>query len=318
MKTYEEILASQAELAHFNPNHDKLGRFAKNMFGRSKSSRTIDKTTKEKYNTDKLKKTLKIGAVALGVSLAAIGGVYLYRTGKFDQLIANGKSAVDKTLTTHGNLSISEATVSSAADATTKSKTLKKLAKPETVKEVLRNTNPHFGEDEYFGNCTLCATAGYLRGQGYDVKAGKVAGGSQHLRDVVERMFKVDFSVNDSRLQQDYATHFSKSPEAASRILIRRFGNDAEGVIGFAKKPQTDPIRQIINDGNPSAEGHAFNFKITNGIVTFFDNQNPSGNRDDAWCRSMIWSQIDPNKSYTAIRLDGLEINPDAILRELE
>lgn len=29
MSIYEELLAAQTELAHFNPNHDKLGRFSK-------------------------------------------------------------------------------------------------------------------------------------------------------------------------------------------------------------------------------------------------------------------------------------------------
>lgn len=29
MRTYEELLAAQTELMRFNPNHDKLGRFAK-------------------------------------------------------------------------------------------------------------------------------------------------------------------------------------------------------------------------------------------------------------------------------------------------
>lgn len=39
-RTYEEMLASQTELAHFNPNHDpSTGRFAKSRFGQAMSKR---------------------------------------------------------------------------------------------------------------------------------------------------------------------------------------------------------------------------------------------------------------------------------------
>ena len=35
IRTYEELIAVQTELAHFNPNHDKLGRFSKSGLGRA-------------------------------------------------------------------------------------------------------------------------------------------------------------------------------------------------------------------------------------------------------------------------------------------
>lgn len=47
MRTYEELLAIQTELAHFNPNHDKLGRFAKSGLGRA-----IERHNQNKVRTD--------------------------------------------------------------------------------------------------------------------------------------------------------------------------------------------------------------------------------------------------------------------------
>ena len=47
MRTYEELLAVQTELAHFNPNHDKLGRFAKSGLGRA-----IERHKQNKIRTD--------------------------------------------------------------------------------------------------------------------------------------------------------------------------------------------------------------------------------------------------------------------------
>lgn len=40
VKTYEELLAAQTELAHFNEKHDSLGRFAKKSGGSSLDSRS--------------------------------------------------------------------------------------------------------------------------------------------------------------------------------------------------------------------------------------------------------------------------------------
>ena len=54
VKTYEELLAAQTELAHFNPNHDpKTGKFAK-----TNNAPSVDyKTTNNK--TDHKKKIIK-------------------------------------------------------------------------------------------------------------------------------------------------------------------------------------------------------------------------------------------------------------------
>lgn len=102
-------------LAHFNPNHDKLGRFAKSHFGFSKK---VDKTGDAKYNKDKgekndnkqvdWKKAAKTGAIITGVALAAIGTAYLVKSGKLGKLVNAGRNSLDSVLEKSGNNVVGE------------------------------------------------------------------------------------------------------------------------------------------------------------------------------------------------------------------
>lgn len=93
-RTYEELLASQTELAHFNPNHDpRNGQFAKGHSGSSTSS-TKSKTSgksQEKYKRDpeESKKTIK-KAVAIGAASAV--GLTLMRAA----LVKAGNTALSE------------------------------------------------------------------------------------------------------------------------------------------------------------------------------------------------------------------------------
>ena len=118
MITYEND--PRLVLCHFNPNHDKLGRFAKNRFGVSKSSsKTVDKSDKKDYNKidkDKLKKYAKIGAGVVATSLLVAGGVYLVKSGKFNDLVNAGKALTDKTVSNLGEHDISDFGGSAASE----------------------------------------------------------------------------------------------------------------------------------------------------------------------------------------------------------
>lgn len=75
VKTYEELLAAQTELAHFNPNHDpKTGKFAKT----NNTSSVDDKTDRKKKiikTLDAARDTImlvkSIIGIALGVAFTA-------------------------------------------------------------------------------------------------------------------------------------------------------------------------------------------------------------------------------------------------------
>lgn len=59
MNTYEDILASQSELAHFNHNHDKLGRFAKSRNSEGKVTSDSGKQSTQKSKAREAAKKLK-------------------------------------------------------------------------------------------------------------------------------------------------------------------------------------------------------------------------------------------------------------------
>lgn len=296
-------------LAHFNPNHDpRNGQFTGSRFGRI---RPIDIKRQDKYNRKQKNPEksenhkLRNGAIILGASLAVIGGYYLYKRGSLDKYISGGKDILHGAIDNIGSKKI--------PDAVTKKTSLKKLATPDTVGQAMKNTNPKFGNMDYRANCTSCSVAAFLRTIGYDVKAGKVPGGNgQKLENIVSRLFNIDIAIDDSRVLNDGSGSFASSPDKAARMLVRKFGNDADGVIGIARRSIRQPTVQ------DEATGHAFNFKIREGIVEFFDSQDPSGIRNDSWIRDTLWSIIDPTKTVTAFRLDGLDVRVDNALKELE
>lgn len=292
MKTYEEILASQAELAHFNPNHDKLGRFAKNMFGRSKSSKPVDKTKSMDYNKidkDKLKKYAAIGAISVATALTVIGGVYLVKSGKLDNYLRYGKNSLGGAI---GKIGSESASASENIHKNIVNNKIAKLAKPETIQEAIKNTNPNKGNIKYKNNCTVSAIAGVLRTQGYDIQAPHTNGEMKNLLGVVDDCFSFETSQIRNRHTLDgWATAFGASPEKASQMLLKKYGNNASGVCNIMWK-----------DGG----GHAFSWKINNGIVSFFC---PQKGLDDYVVRNAFWSEIDTNGPLQIARIDDLPIN---------
>lgn len=78
-------------------------------------------------------------------------------------------------------------------------------------------------------------------------------------------------------------------------MLLKRFGQNAEGVCSIQWKG--------------GRGGHAFNWKIKEGIISFFDGQN---GYEDAEI-SRLWGLIDPNGSLQLVRLDNLEVDLEAV-----
>ena len=107
----------RAVLIHFNPNHDKLGRFAKSSFG---GRQNLTKANSKKYNKDrmlddidkeKLKKYALVGAGIVATSLLVVGGVYLAKSGKLSDMAKAGKLLVDETVSNLGDHDLSELVV---------------------------------------------------------------------------------------------------------------------------------------------------------------------------------------------------------------
>lgn len=257
---------------------------------KSLSKSGVDKDEKNGYNKDtgekkkftltsNQKKAIAIGAAAVATGLVMYGA---YKTGALDKFIGSGKDAL------HGGLeSIGKASVSDITNETSKSvsASIKKLNKPESLAESLKNANPLKRSEEGKNNCTYCSVAGFLRRAGYNVTAKGTGGVGQNPAGVWEKCFK------DVQVLEGTAGKFGRSKRDAEEFLLKRFGDNAEGVVSV-------PF-------NSNGDGHAFNWKIENGKVFFMDfQQGTSGSQLD-----MYWNFIDPNGYFAVARLDGLKIN---------
>lgn len=320
----------RAVLIHFNPNHDKLGRFANSRFGGSRVSKPIDKNSDKGYNkkeqsndSSNAGKFVKIGATVAISALAAYGGYTLYKSGVLDNYIDSGRSMLNNVLgktqtrtasnfgpevTPHftgiSDWNISDFTKSLQGSfaqmnsqpvkpATEAVKGLKKLAKPESIKEAALNSNPNRGNNKYKNNCTVSAITGIMRTLGWDITAPHTNGQMQNLNGVVEDCFSFENeNIRRSHVKDWTAAKFGKSPKAASEVLLRAFGPNASGVCSIEWK---------------YGGGHAFAWIIKDGNVSFFC---PQKGFDDTTCKARFWNgDIDINGALQLARIDDLPIN---------
>lgn len=193
-----------------------------------------------------------------------------------DETIRVGKAAVDSMM--------SQKTVDMG-------KGIRKLSKPESLDETLKNANPLNGTKEGKNNCVPSAIAGFMRQAGYDINARDSGGKMLNPAGVVEECFK------GAKILEGSAVKFGKSRQDAAEMLVKRYGQNAEGICG---------VQWRGNGG-----GHTFNWKIKDGIVTFFDSQ--KGKSDEYV--SKYFSLIDQTGNLTLVRLDGLEIDMESIVK---
>ncbi len=264
--------------------------------------KNIDKSngydqTKKKGLSDRQKRALKIGAAAVVAGLAVYGGYKLYESGKLDGLIENGRASCNSTLS-KVSLNVDDLKDFAGSGEFDTSAIFKDLpGKKESLEETLKYTNPLRNDVEGKNNCVYCGIAGHLRRYlGKDVEALSTGGMRQDLISTVEDCFKNVKTVDTN------AKIFGKSPQDADGFLIRRFGNNASGIISV-------PLVEKFGGG-----GHAFNFEIKDGIVHYSDFQK---GMSDEFIRRVYWQMIDTSvdKNLSIARLDQSEPDWDGILR---
>lgn len=260
-----------------------------------------DSDNKKKGLSDKQKKAIKIGATVAVTALATYGTYRLAKSGKLDPYIASGKSKLNKLMekkagdTKIGEQKIGDILKESASKTTVKG--IKKLAKPESLADTIKNVNPNRGNPAYKNNCTFCSVASYLRTKGYDVIAKDTGGKQQMLVGVVENCFKGAKVIDGS------AVKFGKSPKDASEMLVNKFGKNASGVCAVQLK---------------TGGGHAFNWTIKDGIVKFFDGQDSSSLINNTQTLEIWWKRIKQNDALTIARLDNAEVVIDRLKRIIQ
>ena len=107
----------------------------------------------------------------------------------------------------------------------------------------------------------------------------------------------VEECFTGARIVEGSAVKFGKSTADASEFLVKRFGENAEGVCSV----------QFKRGG-----GHAFNWKVVDGSATFFDGQQGSGDV------SRLWKFIALNGKLTVARLDNATPNYEAVKKYVE
>ena len=129
---------------------------------------------------------------------------------------------------------------------------------------------------------------------GYNVTAKSTGGEMQSLGGLVEKCF------SRAKVTEGSAVKFGKSVSDASEMLVRKFGDNASGVCSAEFRTQYG-----------RAVGHAFNWSIKDGVVTFFDGQNP--NSPINTMPDKVWKSIVQSGSLTLARLDNATIIEEAI-----
>ena len=246
-----------------------------------KETKNNDASVNKSGLSDKQKRAIKIGAVVVGVALVTIGGYALYKSGALNNLTTVGKQSANGML-------------SGSLDGVDDTLPFKKLAHPEGISDIVKSVNPHLGDVSYKNNCTYCSIASFLRSLGYNVTARGTGGEMKNLGGVVESCFS-GATIKDGR-----ATTFGKSVSEASKMLTRNFGSNASGVCSVN-------FRRL--DGGSA--GHTFNWIITDGVVTFFDGQNPNSPINTA--TDAIWKRIAQDGPLVLARLDNATVIEEMI-----
>ena len=236
---------------------------------------------KRKGLTSGQKKAIAIGATAAAVALASYGA---YRLGYLDRFKNRGSLLTGDIFDKIGDQPISQ-----VGEAAQKPKNdFKRIKEP--LKDSIQKANPLLGSEEGTNNCTYCAVAGAMRMMGFDVVAKGTGGTGRNLGVVADDCFR------GARILEGNAKTFGKSPKDAAELLKKKFGDNAYGMVGA---PLTE------NRG-----GHAFSWRIQDGVVEFFDFQQK---RTNDTIVQKYWNHIDPNGYLTLVRLDNAEINMDTI-----
>lgn len=230
--------------------------------------------------TDEQKKKLKTAGILLGSALAVAGVIVIAKkTGALDK----GKALIEDALGRCGQTPIAKLSLKdkSIGDIKTIS---------ESVSESLEKTNPLRETTDGDNNCTSCSIAGIMRTMGIDVKARGFGGQAQNLGGLLEDSFE-NIKVLDGS-----ARTFGKSPKDAAAMLVKRYGNNAKGVVNIKWKG--------------SDIGHAFSWIIEDGKVNFLDFQN--GQSGSQLYR--YWKNIDQSGPLILAQLtDNLKIKPEGI-----
>ena len=264
----------RAVLIHFNPNHDKLGRFAKSRFGSTNSSKTVDKSKETDYNKDnktdkeKIKKYAKIGGVAVAGTLAVIGGAYLIKSGKLNNLINTGRILTRDIVDKHGLESMPKSIGGSGLDISDSVNLRRFTAKSPDKIDVamvhrINGPGPKAGPERQ-RNCAHCSLAYILNSMfGMNVEALPFSGVDEKS-GLFASIDKDGNLVGVGRNSKLYDVIF----DGIRRTDVSPVNDTVSGVLDRVP-PGTGILNVIKKTG-----GHFITYeKTSDGIITLIDGQ---------------------------------------------
>lgn len=279
---------------------EKKAGWRKSLDKSSKSSDTEDRKSKKFTLSDKQKRAIKIGAVTAGVILASYGTYRLYKSGRLDGLIKNGRNKSHELLT--GTFDDGTLLGKQKVDIQNRLGKFKKLASSESVEDVISKVNPT-GEHN---NCYNVVTATTARLCGIDVRAkGDSQGGKGIYFEDVCKVFKLD--------SEEIKTMHKPDVDKLSRYIGRKYKEGDIGAIGLSWNDAYKQLR-LEKWGIPvdKPAGHTLNWIIKNGKVLFVDGQ---GTTLDQRTRNSLETFLDSGKEVSiakfANRLAGLNLETD-------
>lgn len=260
---------------------DKKSDLPYNKGNRSKNQNKGVKSSDKRGLTENQKRAIIIGASAAAAAIAAYGVYKLKKSGKLDELIDRGKAFAERKL-------------GKTAKLNGEPQTIKRLSKPESVEQVLQNTNPTHGRE----NCYKCVVAATLRTCGLDVTATEDEPGRGEVMAEFAKVFKLNPDNG-----KDVITIGSPTVERFERNILKRYKEGDVGAIGF----QWDGTKTDNSDPG----GHTVNWMLQNGKVRFFD---PQTGKDTDYVRSVLSAFMSNRKTGELARfaniLDGIS-DPD-------
>lgn len=239
----------------------------------------------KKFNlTDKQKKAIKIGVAATATAVVVIGGMYLYKTGKLNGLIHKGKSSTGMVV---GDVELPDT-----------ESVFKKMNKPDDLDSVLRSVNPS-GEHN---NCYNCVVGAISRLCGYDVTARPDTRNKKGFpfNDLC-RIFNLD-PTDDTQVRRIPRNgDFNK----LTNKIIKNYKDGDAGAISC----------EVLNVKTGQYGGHTFNWKLNDGVVSFFDTQ---PGVDDKYIRLYYDKLLNKSKEISFARfVNTNEGIPEDILSRL-
>lgn len=295
------ILGQRWGVRRFEDENGHLTAAGKERYGKGGKKQNTEDEDKEKFWTkDRVKKAVKVGAIAAGTVLVAYGGYRLAKSGKIENITIIGRQKINRLL----NKNYGGGDLLGDIQEVAKETGFKVREKPISILDSTKSVNPGYstGKPEYTNNCFSCVTADCMNrlndGKGLMVQAREAT-----PDEISKRGNTFNYVANawkDSSIE-DIVVSKSDTAEGIRNSLEEK----------IRAKCKTENGLGIIRLKNPkdSKIGHYLKFELKNGEVYLSDSQSGTMKKVDLYLNAIANGKI--SRGIEFMQCDGLEINPE-------